>query len=147
MQTVHGTAVAMGEAGALVRGASGSGKSDLALRFLGLAVGPLCPEPPRLVSDDRVIVTRDRDALRLSAPDPLCGLIEIRGFGIVSVDWVDNVRLALIVDLVAIDQIERLPEPASALLCGIAVPLVRLAPFEASAPFKLAAALRQAALK
>ena len=53
-QLVHGTCVAFGAHAALLRGGSGSGKSDLALRFLALAAdGDLAP---RLVADDQVVV-------------------------------------------------------------------------------------------
>jgi len=41
--------------------------------------------------------------------------------------------------------IERLPEPQTCELLDITLPLVALAPFEASAPAKLRLALRQAA--
>ena len=51
----------------------------------------------------------------------------------------------LVADLVAPDQIERLPDPApeAADCMGIRLPLLRVAPFEASAPVKLLLALAQ----
>ena len=54
-ELVHGTCVALGRWAALFRGPSGSGKSDLALRFLFLARrGPAALDPPALVADDQV---------------------------------------------------------------------------------------------
>jgi len=50
-------------------------------------------------------------------------------------------RLALIADLVAPERVERLPEPCSETILGLAIPLVAVAPFEASAPVKLRLAL------
>src|SRR5215470_7119252 len=59
-ELVHGTCVALGRGAALIRGPSGSGKSDLALRFLYLARrGPAALEAPILVADDQVRVTRE----------------------------------------------------------------------------------------
>ena len=50
-ELVHGTCVALGGRAALLRGGSGAGKSDLALRFMALpAEGALIP---RLVADDQ----------------------------------------------------------------------------------------------
>ncbi len=50
----------------------------------------------------------------------------------------------LVVDLVVRETVERLPEPAAAELCGVALPLIRLDPFEASAPAKLRLAVKAA---
>ena len=58
-ELVHGTCVALGRTAALLRGPSGSGKSDLALRFLFLARrGPAALEAPILVADDQVCLIR-----------------------------------------------------------------------------------------
>jgi hypothetical protein len=45
--------------------------------------------------------------------------------------------LSLLVDLVPADRIERLPDPAKENLLGIVLPVLALAPFEASAAAKL----------
>ena len=53
-ELVHGTCVALGRRGALLRGSPGAGKSDLALEFLALpGDGAL---RPGLVADDQVYV-------------------------------------------------------------------------------------------
>jgi HPr kinase/phosphorylase len=68
----------------------------------------------------------------------------VRGIGIVDVKFVTEADLALVVDLAGEREIERMPERDTlARLLGVDVPLLRLFPFEASAPIKLALALVQ----
>jgi HPr kinase/phosphorylase len=130
---VHATTVAIDGRAVLLRGPSGSGKSDLALRLIDAGA--------RLVADDQSELSREGDAILVRAPTATTGLIEARGVGILQLDPLTVARLALVVDLVAPERIERLPEAASAAILGIAVPLIALAPFEASAPTKLRLAL------
>jgi len=143
-QLVHGTCVAFGPHAALLRGSSGSGKSDLALRFLALAAeGEMAPG---LVADDQVLLEVKGDKLLASAPNTLAGKLEVRGLGIMAVPHVEQAQLALVVDLVASDAVPRMPPeplPRTALL-GISVPNLQLAPFEHSAPIKLKMALLSA---
>jgi HPr kinase/phosphorylase len=145
-ELVHGTCVALGRTAALLRGPSGSGKSDLALRFLFLARrGPAALEAPILVADDQVYLTRKGARLTASAPPTIRGKIEVRGIGIVEVKSADEAVLALVVELVASSaDIERLPDEATTPLLGLDIPLLRLSPWEASAPIKLAVALARA---
>jgi serine kinase of HPr protein (carbohydrate metabolism regulator) len=133
---IHGTSVAIGEHAVLLRGPSGSGKSDLALRLIDAGA--------RLVADDQSEIRRDGDTLLVEAPRTIFGLIEVRGVGLVKLDALPLARLALIADLVAMQHIERLPEPSSEKILGLRVPLVAIAPFEASAPIKLRFALAAA---
>ena len=140
-QLVHGTCVAFGARAALLRGSSGSGKSDLALRFLALpSDGGMAP---RLIADDQVIVETQAGRLVVSAPDTLAGKIEVRGLGIMTLPHVAQAQLVLIVDLVASDEVPRMPpEPLPRItVLGVSVPNLQLAPFEDSAPLKLKMAL------
>jgi len=130
---VHATAVAIGGRAVLLRGQSGSGKSDLALRLIDAEA--------RLVADDQSELRREGNTILVRAPEPIAGLIEARGVGILKVDSLPVARLALIAELVASGQVERLPEPSSETIFGLAIPLVAIAPFEASAPVKLRLAL------
>ena len=146
-ELVHGTCVALGRTAALLRGPSGSGKSDLALRFLFLARrGPAALEAPILVADDQVYLTRKGARLAAAAPQSIRGKIEVRGIGIVEVKSAADAELALVVDLVASSaDLERLPdEKATTRLLGLDIPLLRLSPWEAAAPIKLAIALARA---
>jgi len=140
-QLVHGTCVAFGAHAALLRGSSGSGKSDLALRFLALpADGGMAP---RLVADDQVVVEAQAGGLVVSAPNTLAGKLEVRGLGIMTLPHVTQAKLVLIVDFVASDEVPRMPpEPLPRVtLLGVSVPNLQLAPFEDSAPLKLKMAL------
>ena len=142
-ELVHGTCVALGRTAALLRGPSGSGKSDLALRFLFLARrGPAALEPPILVADDQVWLVRNGTHLLARPPDTIRGRLEVRGVGIVEVKSAMEADLALIVDLAPARAIERLPDgDETARLLGVEVPRMALFPWEASAPIKLAIAL------
>jgi serine kinase of HPr protein (carbohydrate metabolism regulator) len=131
---VHGTAVAIDGAAILLRGASGAGKSDLALRLIDCGA---C-----LVADDQAELRRAEDHILVSAPAVIAGLIEIRGLGILHIDAVTAAPLALLVDLVSPTEVERLPESCTEDVLGLAVQVIALAPFEASAPAKVRLARR-----
>jgi serine kinase of HPr protein (carbohydrate metabolism regulator) len=144
-ELIHGTCVALGAHAALIRGRSGSGKSDLALRFLALA--PEHGLEPLLVADDRVWVERQTDGgLVAWAPSNLAGKIEVRGLGILEVPHRDEARLALAVDLVLPQEVPRMPpDPLERItIAGTALPVVKLTPFELSAALKLRLALLSA---
>ncbi len=145
-ELVHGTCVALGRRGALLRGRPGSGKSDLALRFLALpGDGAL---QPLLVSDDQVWVEAGADGTLLaSPPNTIAGKLEVRGLGIVAVPFAADAELVLVCDLVEGKDVPRMPpEPwERAEIAGLTVPALKLAPFELSAPLKLKMALLSAA--
>jgi serine kinase of HPr protein (carbohydrate metabolism regulator) len=104
----------------------------------------------RLVADDQVTVERRTDRLVASPPAKLAGLIEVRGLGIVRMANRAQATLGLAVVLVSPDEVERLPEADEGIeYFGVALPLLRLAPFEASAPHKvrLAARLRKLSIR
>ncbi|HTI85867.1 MAG TPA: HPr kinase/phosphatase C-terminal domain-containing protein [Alphaproteobacteria bacterium] len=131
---VHGTCVAIGANGILIRGRSGVGKSDLALRLIDAGA--------RLVADDQVRLRPSGNAPVATAPRLIRGLIEARGVGIVAVPTRASVRIRLIVDLVGPRAVPRLPEPRRVSIAGADVPIIALAPFEGSAPLKVRLALR-----
>lgn len=142
--------------GVLLRGPSGAGKSDLALRLISQSVSPefLSPEfletgtgrvgpaSAQLVADDQVIVHRADGKLYARPPATLAGKLEVRGVGIVQLPYLSEIAVALVVDLVPIESIERLPELGQTIeINNVVVPNLALAPFEASAPAKIALAL------
>lgn len=145
-ELVHGTCVALGRSAALLRGPSGSGKSDLALRFLFLARrGPAALEPPTLVADDQVRIRREGARLLIEAPATLRGKLEVRGLGIVEMKSAADAELVLVADLVAAGEVERMPDAdATVSLLGVDIAAIRLAAAEPSAPIKLALALARA---
>lgn len=137
MEQVHASCVALGGAGVLIRGASGSGKSDLALRLIDHGAS--------LVADDRVDLERDGDCIYASAPAEIADMLEIRGVGVVRLKASPRVRVEIVIDLTAPEKIERLPEPAYFTCQGLDLPVLDLAPFEASAPAKVRFALARLA--
>lgn len=131
---VHASCVEIDGIGVLLRGGSGSGKSDLALRLID--------QGARLVADDQVILERAGSALLARAPETLHGLIEVRGLGILRLDAAPDAVVALVIDLVAPDRVPRLPDPLSWDCEGVGVPVLSLAPFETSAPLKVRLAVK-----
>lgn len=129
MILVHGSCVAISGIGILLRGPAGAGKSDLALRVIGLG--------GRLVADDQVELRARDGALIATSPKNLVGLLEVRGLGIMRIDAVESAVVGLVVDLVGGAEVERQPRPVVAAYDGVEVPLLRLEPFEASAALKL----------
>ena len=144
-ELIHGTCVAFGAYAALIRGVPGSGKSDLALRFLALpAEGE---HRPMLVADDQVFVEPRGDVLFASVPPTIAGKLEVRGVGIIELPFVARAELVLAVDLVRAQVVPRMPpEPwEQTMIAGRSVARIGLAPFEASASLKLKLALFRAA--
>ncbi|AHB47149.1 aldolase [Hyphomicrobium nitrativorans NL23] len=144
-ERVHATALALGGKAALIRGPSGAGKSDLALRCIAAPALAHVPHRAELVADDQVELRRTFDGIEVSAPPAIAGKLEVRGLGVLEVPYRASARLALVIDLVALDDVPRFPlEEIATVFLGQAVPTLRLAPFEASAPAKVVLALAAA---
>src|SRR5215208_6803472 len=114
---IHATCVVIGEAGILIRGASGSGKSSLARALLADAA--LAGRFGRLVGDDRVEIAALNGRLVARPVKP----IEGRGLGIVGLAHEPAAVVRLVVDCAA-EAPARLPEAADAveILAGVAIP-------------------------
>ena len=138
-ETLHCSTVATDGRAVLITGPSGSGKSDLTLRLLDRGY--------KLVSDDQTIIKKDGERVIASAPPTIAGKLEVRGIGIVEMERVDGVPVALIVELTS-NEIQRLPDDSRERpLLGIKVPLVSVDAMTASAPSKVALALDRMGLK
>jgi HPr kinase/phosphorylase len=138
---VHGSCVALDGVGVLLRGPSGSGKSDLALRLIdGGAV---------LIADDLTELTRRGDAVFASLPARAApetrGHLEVRGLGILPVPSLPEAPLRLVFDLAPGMPIERLPVLPTQDYLGVALPVIALDPFAASAAAKIRLAARELA--
>jgi HPr kinase/phosphorylase len=131
---LHATAIAIGGHAVLLCGASGAGKSDLGLRLIDAGA--------RLIADDQSELIRRGDRVIVRAPSTIAGLLEVRGIGIFRLDALAEAPVALLVDLVPAETLERLPARRSETVLGLALPRIALAPFEASAAAKLRLALR-----
>jgi len=130
---MHATAVAIAGAGLLIRGTSGSGKSDLALRLIDRGA--------TLISDDQVEIRRKNGQLLLSPPTGLAGKLEVRALGICECDYLSGIELELIVDLK--ENPDRFPlDRQVMILLGIQVPSCTLDAMESSAAIKAEWALQ-----
>jgi serine kinase of HPr protein (carbohydrate metabolism regulator) len=137
-ETVHASTVTRDGRAVLITGPSGSGKSDLALRLLDRGF--------TLVSDDQTVVKKDGNRLLASAPPTIAGKLEIRGMGIVEMDRVDNVPVALIAELTG--DIQRLPDDSRERpILGVRLPLITIDAMTASASAKVSLALDRMGLK
>ena len=133
MIRLHGTSVALGGDGVLLRGPSGCGKSDLALRLIDGGA--------RLIADDQTELRLSGHDVIASPPATIAGQLEVRGVGILRLPFASRVPLRLVVDLVPPETVERMPEEAHRELLGRPIPCLSLAPFEASTPAKIRFAL------
>jgi HPr kinase/phosphorylase len=146
MVNIHASCVLLGDAGkpfgapedagVLLLGESGKGKSDLALRLIERGA--------KLVADDRTELLARDGALFARAPQSLAGLLEVRGLGIVALPFAAEARVALAVEMMEEGYVPRMPEPERyAAAPELAIhederpPLIWLAPFEASTPAKI----------
>ena len=129
IQPVHATCVALAAGGVMIRGPSGSGKSDLALRLID--------QGAYLVADDQVLLRVEGGRLMARSPEILSGMLEVRGIGPMPVPRTAEVAVCLAVDLIPEEAVERLPEPDYAVFHGCRIPCVRLGAFAASTPAKI----------
>lgn len=142
---VHATCISLEDGAALLLGPSGAGKSDLALRCV---MQPATLDrrmlSARLVADDQVILERRAASIWARPPQAIAGKLEVRGLGIIDVPHTPEARVRLLVRLVGAGEIERLPESSETDMLGLTLPVVRIAPLEASAPVKVLLALLRA---
>lgn len=136
MLILHASCVSIDGVALLLRGPSGAGKSDLALRLLDTGAA--------LIADDQTCLQHDDGLLIASAPERLRGLLEIRGLGPVRVPAATPAPVALILDLVPLQDVPRLPEPRYEDILDVTLPCLSLHAFEASAAIKAAWALTRA---
>lgn len=113
-EVVHATSVALGGRGLLIRGASGSGKSSLALALMALGAD--------LVADDRTVLTRNGKAVQMSAPEAIRGMIEARGIGLLHARCT-FAPLVAVLDL-DLSESDRLPPIRKGNVLGLPFPLL-----------------------
>jgi HPr kinase/phosphorylase len=131
----HATAVLAGSHAVLIRGPSGSGKSQLAWDLLEAArQGKL--HFARLVADDRVALSAVNGRLIASVPKTIEGMIELRGSGIHRVPFETFATVGLVVDLAAEDA-GRVPNPSALQTEILGVRLPRLPVPKGSPPLPL----------
>jgi len=114
--TIHATTVSVKGRGVMIRGASGSGKSALALQMIAMGA--------ELVSDDRTGLIKHDNRLIASPPDAIQGMIEARGIGILALKYETEIPIYLLVDLDN-DEPDRLPEIRYEEVMGVALRCLR----------------------
>ena len=115
---VHSSAVVLDDNGVLIMGDSGSGKSDLALRLIDNGA--------TLISDDVSICKKKFNDVYLFCPPETKGLLEVRDIGIVTVPFVEQIKLRLVVKL-TVSQANRLPNKNNFFkILGIKYPLLKI---------------------
>jgi HPr kinase/phosphorylase len=130
---LHASCVQLGGIGVVLLGASGVGKSDLALRLIDSGA--------TLVADDQVQVEAGETCLLGRPADALAGLLEVRGLGILRLPYCDVSPLGLVVELDRAEVVARLPTRSTYTLLGTDLRYLRLDPREASADAKVRLAL------
>ncbi len=127
--SIHASVVVIGEAGVLIRGDSGAGKSSLARRLIETAQARGLFA--RLVGDDRIVLAAAGGRL-VARPHPaIPGQIEARGRGILTMAHEPAAPIRCVIDLVrpppGCGELTRLPDPGQ-LVCEVeSVMLPRLA--------------------
>jgi HPr kinase/phosphorylase len=120
----HATALLLDGVGIVIRGASGSGKSRLAYALLEGSgcnathdAGSKTESVTALIGDDYITLEAGQQLWASPAPN-LAGRIEVRGVGILGLPWREKGPIHLVVDLMPVDDIERLPEARTTTLSG-----------------------------
>ena len=130
----HSTSVVIEDLGLMIRGQSGSGKSDLALRLIDSGA--------TLISDDLTICKKIGDYLYLYPHSNTKGLLEVREIGIMTVPYVENIKLTLVVELVE-EEFERIPGMMSCSILGMKFPKIKIFGKSSSAVAKIKIKLNQ----
>lgn len=131
---LHGTCVTWQGQGVLILGASGSGKSSLALHLMALGCA--------LVADDQVEIEARNGTLVATCPEAIRNRIEARGFGLLEAQAAGETDLICAVNL-EVPEAERLPQEHSMQICGIELRLFHN-PVTGALPFALVQHLKGA---
>ena len=136
--TVHASAVLVGARAVVIRGPSGSGKSRLALALIEAGRNGTLMFA-RLVGDDRIFLKPAGGRLLVQPAESLVGLIEVRGTGLLRLDYEPEAVAGLVVDLAAADA-ERLPDKTRDIveIYGVRLPRLAVAATEEALPGVLA---------
>lgn len=124
-ENVHATAIVVGQTGVLFLGSSGSGKSSVAFACLNAAAGR--GWNAALVADDRTILTVRSGRCIASCPEPIRGLLELRGTGIIALPRLNRAVVHLAVALGEAQAATRLPPEGETISCmETEMPLMRM---------------------
>ena len=131
---MHSSSVVIDDNGVLILGDSGSGKSDLALRLIDNGA--------TLISDDISICRKNSNNIYLYCPPEIKGLLEVREIGIITVPFVERIKLRLVVNLKSNNN-ERFPKDSSFRILGIKIPIINIEGKNSSAVAKIKVKLNE----
>ena len=134
LKRIHSTSVVIDDNGVLILGDSGSGKSDLALRLIDSGA--------TLISDDISICRKNSNNIYLYCPPEIKGLLEVREIGIITVPFVERIKLRLVVNLKSNNN-ERFPKDNSFRILGIKIPIINIEGKNSSAVAKIKVKLNE----
>ena len=134
LKRIHSSSIVIDDNGVLILGDSGSGKSDLALRLIDNGA--------TLISDDVSICKKNLNNIYLYCPPEIKGLLEVREIGIITVPFVERIKLKLVVNLKSKNN-ERFPEDIYFKILGIKIPLIHIDGKNSSAVAKIKVKLNE----
>ena len=134
LKKMHSSSVVIDDNGVLILGDSGSGKSDLALRLIDNGA--------TLISDDISICRKNSNNIYLYCPPEIKGLLEVREIGIITVPFVERIKLRLVVNLKSNNN-ERFPKDNSFRILGIKIPIINIEGKNSSAVAKIKVKLNE----
>ena len=134
LKRIHSTSVVIDDNGVLILGDSGSGKSDLALRLIDSGA--------TLISDDISICRKNLNNIYLYCPPEIKGLLEVREIGVITVPFVERIKLRLVVNLKSNNN-ERFPKESSFRILGIKIPIINIEGKNSSAVAKIKVKLNE----
>ena len=117
IKRLHATSVAIEDNGVAIFGNSGSGKSDLALRLIDSGA--------TLISDDITVFSKSEKNIHLFGVKNTKGLLEVRELGIITVPYIEGIRLKLVIKLTD-KEIERIPKKNQTNLLGLKFPKLEI---------------------
>jgi len=117
VKRLHATSVAIEDNGVAIFGDTGSGKSDLALRLIDSGA--------TLISDDITVFSKLEKNINLFGVENTKGLLEVRGIGIITVPYIEGIRLKLVVRL-SDKETERIPKKNQISLLGLKFPKLEI---------------------
>ena len=124
---IHASAVVIGDKGVLITGPSGAGKSTLARRLIDFA--QIHGRFGALVGDDRLTIEAIRGRIIASPHEKIAGMLEIRGVGLASMNFVPSAAMDLLVSCQTVID-TRLPDEGdrAETLLGLSLPRIETRP-------------------
>lgn len=119
---LHATCVEKDGLGVLLRGHSGAGKSAFALALINRGF--------KLVADDQVRTSVVDGGLNAHPAEPLKGLLEVRGLGILKLSYSPACQIQYLIDLVPGFRCDRLPYFFETLISGVKVRSFQMNPMD-----------------